>query len=171
MSFEKVFIAWFFRNGAEMLHPNIGLKMCWQFSDNIAYCQLQQIGKRAPYIDGLVQERCNSIADTLELRLSCTEPSIQDGSILLNCEITKDNQPKIEYHDQFQVKKILWNLQNTCFISLANQSYMYFGITTILLFCLFCVIVVAIFWWAESSWLHKLYFKMRSSEASSGGIS
>ena len=28
------------------------------------------------FIDELVQERCNSIADTLELRLSCTNPSI-----------------------------------------------------------------------------------------------
>ena len=28
------------------------------------------------YIDGLVQERCNSIANALELRLSCTKPSI-----------------------------------------------------------------------------------------------
>ena len=27
------------------------------------------------YIDGLVQERCNSIANALELRLSCTDPS------------------------------------------------------------------------------------------------
>ena len=28
------------------------------------------------YIDGLVQERRNSIATALELRLSCTNPSI-----------------------------------------------------------------------------------------------
>ena len=28
------------------------------------------------HIDGLVQERCNSIANALELRLSCTNPSI-----------------------------------------------------------------------------------------------
>ena len=28
------------------------------------------------YIDGLVQERCNSIAVALELHLSCTNPSI-----------------------------------------------------------------------------------------------
>ena len=26
-------------------------------------------------IDGLMQERCNSIADTLELHISCTNPS------------------------------------------------------------------------------------------------
>ena len=30
----------------------------------------------ADYIDGSVQERCNSIANTLELHLSCTNPSI-----------------------------------------------------------------------------------------------
>ena len=92
----------------------------------------------------------------------------RDGSILLNCANTKDNQPKIEYHDQFQVRKILRNLQNTCFISLAHRSHL--GITIILLFCLFCIIAVAIFWWAESSWLHKFHVKMRSSEASSGGV-
>ena len=28
------------------------------------------------YIDGLVQERCNSSALAMELRLSCTNPSI-----------------------------------------------------------------------------------------------
>ena len=28
-----------------------------------------------PYFDGLMQERRNSIADALELRLSCTNPS------------------------------------------------------------------------------------------------
>ena len=31
--------------------------------------------KSLEYIDGLVQERRNSIADALELRLSCTNPS------------------------------------------------------------------------------------------------
>ena len=35
------------------------------------------------YIDGLVQERRNSIANALELRLSCTNPSILCSSILL----------------------------------------------------------------------------------------
>ena len=30
-------------------------------------------------IDGLVQERCNSIANALELRLSCTNPSLRSG--------------------------------------------------------------------------------------------
>ena len=32
--------------------------------------------KPLPYIDELVQERRNSIANALELRLSCTNPSI-----------------------------------------------------------------------------------------------
>ena len=31
------------------------------------------------YIDGLVQDRRNSIANALELRLSCTNPSIWCG--------------------------------------------------------------------------------------------
>ena len=29
------------------------------------------------HINGLVQERCNSIANALELRFSCSHPSIQ----------------------------------------------------------------------------------------------
>ena len=33
----------------------------------------------AEYINGLVQERRNSIANALELRLSCTNPSINNG--------------------------------------------------------------------------------------------
>ena len=33
------------------------------------------------YIDGLVQERCNSIANALELRLSCTNPSIFPAAV------------------------------------------------------------------------------------------
>ena len=32
--------------------------------------------RRTQYIDGLAQERCNSIANVLELHLSCTNPSI-----------------------------------------------------------------------------------------------
>ena len=34
------------------------------------------MGQYDQYIDGLVQERRNSIADLLELRLSCTNPWI-----------------------------------------------------------------------------------------------
>ena len=36
------------------------------------------------YIDGLVQERRNSIANALELRLSCTNPSIWPHIIWTN---------------------------------------------------------------------------------------
>ena len=34
------------------------------------------------HIDGLVQEKCNSIANALELHLSCTNPSISYNDIL-----------------------------------------------------------------------------------------
>ena len=34
-----------------------------------------------PYIDDLVQERRNYIANALELRLSCTNPSIYDKDL------------------------------------------------------------------------------------------
>ena len=34
------------------------------------------MGTSSPHIDGLVQERCNSIGNALELRLSCTNQSI-----------------------------------------------------------------------------------------------
>ena len=37
------------------------------------------------YIDGLVQERRSSIANALELRLSCTNPSILLMNIFLSC--------------------------------------------------------------------------------------
>ena len=37
---------------------------------------IHQEHRDSPHIDGLVQERRNSIANTLELRLSCTNPSI-----------------------------------------------------------------------------------------------
>ena len=36
-------------------------------------------------IDGLVQERRNSIANALELRLSCTNPSIFGGHLINFC--------------------------------------------------------------------------------------
>ena len=34
------------------------------------------VGQKKLHIDGFVQERCNSIANALELRLSCTNPSL-----------------------------------------------------------------------------------------------
>ena len=54
------------------------------------------------HIDGLVQERCNSSALAMELRLSCTNPSIYNvmQSVML-CEI--------KWHDFFnQLYKVLW---------------------------------------------------------------
>ena len=38
-----------------------------------------------PNIDGLVQERHNSIANALELRLSCTKPSICNWNLVILC--------------------------------------------------------------------------------------
>ena len=37
---------------------------------------LQSYKEQLQYFDGLMQERCNSIANALELHLSCTNPSI-----------------------------------------------------------------------------------------------
>ena len=37
-------------------------------------------------IDGLVQERRNSIANALELRLSCTNPSSAELTVLIPCD-------------------------------------------------------------------------------------
>ena len=44
---------------------------------------------RAPWshVDGLVQERCNSIANALELRISCTNPSIWNPKVPVTQEI------------------------------------------------------------------------------------
>ena len=44
------------------------------------------------YIDGLVQERRNSIANALELRLSCTNPSIYAISNITT--LAKHRQPR-----------------------------------------------------------------------------
>ena len=48
------------------------------FKPRPAYCQFvcKEGITMEKYIDGLVQEWCNSIANALELRLSCTNPSI-----------------------------------------------------------------------------------------------
>ena len=47
------------------------------------------------YTDGLVQERRNSTANALELRLSCTNPLIQASSHLIKCtaHIEQDQLP------------------------------------------------------------------------------
>ena len=38
--------------------------------------QSRRVVPRLAYVDGLVQKRRNSIANALELRLSCTNPSV-----------------------------------------------------------------------------------------------
>ena len=40
------------------------------------------VPRKSSYIDGLMQERDNSIANALELRLSCTNPSVYGGLFL-----------------------------------------------------------------------------------------
>ena len=51
-------------------------QQCWVCTFHKSKCLLQRMQFSA-YIDGLVQERRNSIANALELHLSCTNPSIQ----------------------------------------------------------------------------------------------
>ena len=43
---------------------------------SLVKCPPVHVTKSIPYFDGLVQERRNSIANALELRLSCTNPSM-----------------------------------------------------------------------------------------------
>ena len=43
---------------------------------------IHQSGIGFSYIEGLVQERLNSIVNTLELRLSCTKPLISSSDAL-----------------------------------------------------------------------------------------
>ena len=51
--------------------PNISLKK----SEVPVICEAMVVTLMGGHqIDGLVQERCNSIANALELRLSCTNP-------------------------------------------------------------------------------------------------
>ena len=67
-------------------------------------------------IDGFVQEKCNSIANTLEFRLSCTNPSICERG--LNCWIIQLHifQDYIRWHLVrnmiliFQTTNISWYL-------------------------------------------------------------
>ena len=41
------------------------------------------------HLDGLIQERCNSIANALELHLSCTNPSICDAFVHANYTVKR----------------------------------------------------------------------------------
>ena len=52
--------------------------MAWRRIGDKALPEAMTIQFCDAYIDGLVQERRNSIANALELRLSCTNPSIYD---------------------------------------------------------------------------------------------
>ena len=45
--------------------------------------QLWSVTNTGLYFDGLMQERCNSIVNALELRLSCTNPSIWSHNALI----------------------------------------------------------------------------------------
>ena len=57
---------------------NAGLDLCrhmaWLSRDDLTHSGLNSMAIN--HIDGLMQERRNSIANALELRLSCTKPSI-----------------------------------------------------------------------------------------------
>ena len=53
---------------------------CWHFKYRISV----EMKWRRVYIDGLVQKICNSIANALELRLSCTNPSIYGTVYTIN---------------------------------------------------------------------------------------
>ena len=56
---------------------NQGLQVLIQSWDHLIYMMgIPTLVRQHLYIDGLVQERHNSIANTLELHLSCTSPSI-----------------------------------------------------------------------------------------------
>ena len=56
-------------------------------------------------LDGLVQERCNSIANAMELRLSCTNPSIWSCRIVAHapCHVTSC---AILWHNQETVLQV-----------------------------------------------------------------
>ena len=47
------------------------------------------------YFNGLMQERCNSIANALELRLSCTNPSICHREFCVSCPSHKQKHQTI----------------------------------------------------------------------------
>ena len=68
-------------------------------TDHLSMLKLQFIFvKRGPgvnqrcYIDGLVQEKRNSIADAMELRLSCTNPSIYSIVYFTHCVLCQNER-------------------------------------------------------------------------------
>ena len=70
--------------------PSHYLNRCWLITSKVFWHsskgKWQEILKISILdIDGLVQERCNSIANALELHLSCTNPSIRVWKLVWHC--------------------------------------------------------------------------------------
>ena len=67
-----------------------GDPVCQKILENTDKCQQMPESDSTLYLNGLVQERHNSIANALELRLSCTNPSIYDctSQIQISVKIT-----------------------------------------------------------------------------------
>ena len=63
------------------------------FFDQYTLMSLNVLASIYSHFDRLVQERCNSIANALELRLSCINPSICD--VLIIQGQSNENIPKI----------------------------------------------------------------------------
>ena len=58
--------------------------------DIVCKVTLASAGYGSDYINGLMQERCNSIANPLELRLSCTNPSIWTPQTIPHLTLTSE---------------------------------------------------------------------------------
>ena len=81
---------------------------CWQFLRKCTRWSLQ-------YIDGLVQGRRNSIANTLELRLSCTNPLTSEHLELQFTFVLARNRLHVVYpKDQYLVRYYFWFTLMTC---------------------------------------------------------
>ena len=74
--------------------------VCWSCNDSLL----------CTYIDGLMQERCDSIANTLELHLSCTNPSICE--ILLSSSLYISSYVSWE-HNMVHVLKFQYDTQGS----------------------------------------------------------
>ena len=94
-----------------------------------------QISEWYHHIDRLVQERCNSIANALELRLSCINPSIltsnlttsrlRDTAIFLVCNLEKLDHVIIRHH-----YTILWYLHQ---LSIRNPTVTHWAVEALVL--------------------------------------
>ena len=69
------------------------------------------------YIDGLMQERCNSIANALELRLSCTDPSTCSTCIY---KLVISDKP---VHVYLSFAPCDWYLGGGIYCDISNISY------------------------------------------------